>query len=161
MSRKLMGSLLAAAMLSVAPALALAQQSADQKAAEEQIRQLDQQWVEAVKNQDAGAIAEFYAKEGVIMPPNAELAQGREAIRKAWEGMLQLPEFSLQFGPSMIEIAEAGDMAYDIGTYKLSFKPAQSGIEDLGKYVVVWIKEDGDWKVAADIFNSDLPIQQK
>jgi hypothetical protein len=52
-------------------------------------------------------------------------------------------------------------MAYDIGTCQLSYKPAQNGIENLGKYVVVWIKEAGDWKVAADIFNSDLPIQQK
>ena len=64
MSRKLMGPLLALAMLSVAPALALAQQSADQKAAKEQIRQLDRQGVEAVKNQDAGAIADLYAKDG-------------------------------------------------------------------------------------------------
>jgi hypothetical protein len=83
MSRKSMGSIFAAATLSVAPALALAQQSADQKAAEEQIRQLDRQWVEAVKNQDAESIADFYPKDGVMMPPNAELAQGHEAIRTA------------------------------------------------------------------------------
>ena len=95
------------------------------------------------------------------MPPNAELAQGARRSARPGRGILQLPELSLEFEPSTIEIAEAGDMAHDIGTYKLSFKPAQSGIEDLGKYVIVWIKEDGDWKAAADIFNSDLPIQQQ
>jgi uncharacterized protein (TIGR02246 family) len=161
MRRESMGPMLAAVLLSVTPALAMAQQKSDQKGAEQQIRQLDQQWVEAVKSKDVGAIAEFYTEDGVIMPPNAELAQGREAIRKVWEGMVQLPNFSLNFEPSTIKTAEAGDMAFEIGTYKLAFKPAQGGIEDIGKYVVVWSKEDGDWKAVADIFNSNLPIQQQ
>jgi hypothetical protein len=30
-------------------------------------------------------------------------------------------------------------------------------VRDRGKYVVVWRKVRGDWKVAADIFNSDGP----
>ena len=40
-------------------------------------------------------------------------------------------------------------MALDRGTYRLG--------EDTGKYVVVWRKIGGEWKAAADIFNSDKP----
>ena len=111
-----MGSMLAAVVMSMAPALAIAQQSGDQKTAREQIRQLSHQWVEAIKNDDAGAIADLYAENGVMMPPNAALAQGQDAIRKAWDGILQLPEFTLDFAPSTIETAEAGDLAYEIGS---------------------------------------------
>jgi hypothetical protein len=30
-------------------------------------------------------------------------------------------------------------------------------VKDEGKYVVAWKKVDGAWKVAADIFNSNVP----
>ena len=160
MSRNWMGVMTAALLLGLASGHGMAQQKSDQQGAEQQIRKLDRQWVEAVKNKDAGAIADLYAEDGVLMPPNAQLAQGRDAIRDAWEGMLQLPNFSLQFEPTRIETAEAGDMAYEIGTYNLSFKPAPGEVEDAGKYVVVWTKEEGDWKAAADIFNSNMPLQQ-
>jgi ketosteroid isomerase-like protein len=37
--------------------------------------------------------------------------------------------------------------------------PKGSPIMDRGKYVAVWKKQaDGSWKVAAESFNSDLPV---
>jgi hypothetical protein len=31
--------------------------------------------------------------------------------------------------------------------------------EDESKYVKIWVKGDGDWKVAADIYNSNRPLE--
>lgn len=44
------------------------------------------------------------------------------------------------------------------GVYQMSFKdPSGKTISDRGKYITVWKKEaGGKWKVALDIFNSDL-----
>ena len=49
---------------------------------------------------------------------------------------------------------------YSIGTYELSFTdPKGRLIKDHGKYVTIWhTQADGSWKVALDIFNSDLPL---
>jgi ketosteroid isomerase-like protein len=47
-------------------------------------------------------------------------------------------------------------MALDRGTYKLAVAPNGTAKTDTGKYVVVWRKIGGEWKAAADIFNSDL-----
>ncbi len=91
------------------------------------------------------------------MPPNAPRVDGRGAIRGAWAGMLQLPNVSLTFAPTDIVIAEAGDMAYDIGTYNLGLDGPDGRIEDKGKYVVVWRKVNGEWRVMADIVNRDNP----
>ena len=44
-----------------------------------------------------------------------------------------------------------------IATYKLAVAPKGTPQTDAGKYVVVWRKVGGEWKAAADIFNSDLP----
>jgi len=46
------------------------------------------------------------------------------------------------------------------GTYELSFDgPGGVRIVDNGKYMTVWKKgTDGSWKVAADMFNTSLPL---
>ena len=57
-------------------------------------------------------------------------------------------------------VAGSGDLAYSTGTYQMS-APDDSGksITDHGKYVAVWKKQaDGNWKVAVDIWNTDLPL---
>ena len=65
---------------------------------------------------------------------------------------MQSPGFDLSFAPEQIVVSSSGDMAMDRGTYRLG--------PETGKYVVVWRKVDGDWKVAADIFNSDNPVSR-
>ncbi len=129
----------------------------DRAAEEQAIRDLEREWVAAVAAGDTLAIANFFAENGYFMPPNAPRVDGRGAIRGAWAGMLQLPNVSLTFAPTEIVIAEAGDMAYDIGTYNFGLDGPDGRIEDKGKYVVVWRKVNGEWKVVADIFNSDNP----
>lgn len=149
---------LAVPLVTQAPMTGLAQ-DVDLAAEEQQIRELNRQWVEWVAAKDVKAIADLYAEDGLIMPPNATQAEGPEAVGKVWESITQLPEVAMSFEPTTIEIAQSGDMAYDIGTYSLSFAADQGQVEDEGKYVVVWVKEGDDWKVAADIFNTNQPLQ--
>jgi uncharacterized protein (TIGR02246 family) len=137
------------------PIAGMAEETVDRQAEAEKIRELSRQWVEAVKAGDIETIAGMYTEDGLIMPSGAPQAQGPEAAGAVWAGMMELPDFSLDFTPTTIEVAEAGDMAYDIGTYRLAFTSEDGPVEDVGKYVVVWVKESDEWKAAADIFNSD------
>jgi ketosteroid isomerase-like protein len=43
-------------------------------------------------------------------------------------------------------------MAYDYGTASMTFP---DGAVQSMKYLVVWVREDGEWKVAADMFNAN------
>jgi ketosteroid isomerase-like protein len=70
---------------------------------------------------------------------------------------MQTPGFDLTFVPDQIIVSSSGDMALDRGTYRLAIAPDGTTQSDTGKYVVVWRKIGGDWKAAADIFNSNLP----
>jgi uncharacterized protein (TIGR02246 family) len=130
-------------------------QAAGAAAAETQIRKIDKQWVAAVAKKDPKAIAEFYTADGAILPPGAPIAQGHDAIAKTWKGFVDLKDFSLTFAPTKISVAKAGDMAYEIGTYALSFKTDKGPVQEKGKYVVVWKKVGKTWKAAADIFNNN------
>jgi hypothetical protein len=57
-----------------------------------------------------------------------------------------------------IEIIQAegfGDTAIDEGRYKLFLGNGQQA--DHGKYIVIWRKVDGSWKMDLDIWNSSMP----
>jgi len=141
---------LALLLLAISPAPA-----ADLKADEARIRALIGEWLDAVAAKDADRTAGFYTSDGVLMPQGVPAAIGTAAIATAWGGLYGMKDFSLTFEPSSITVAEAGDMAVDIGTYELSYTGESGKVADRGKYVVVWKKVDGDWKAAADIFNSN------
>ncbi len=134
---------------------AACQPTVDLAAEEQAIRDLDAQWVAAVQAGDAAQCASFYAADGYYLEPGLEPAIGPEAIEQAWADGLGVPDSELTFGPVKIVVAQAGDMAWEYGTYQY----AAPGIEDHGKYVVVWQKVDGEWKVVADIFNTDVPLE--
>jgi uncharacterized protein (TIGR02246 family) len=131
--------------------------AADRAADEQAIRAHADRWLQLVKAKDAGGIAQFYTEDGAVMPPNAPIGKGRGAVERAWASMMQTSGFDLTFTPEEIVVSSSGDMALDRGTYRLSVAPQGRQLTDTGKYVVVWRKVRGDWKAAADIFNSDLP----
>jgi uncharacterized protein (TIGR02246 family) len=131
--------------------------AADAAADEQAIRGQVDRWLKLVKAKDAAGISELYAEDGAVMPPNAPIGKGRPAIQQTWQSMMATPGFDLVFTPEQIVLSSAGDMALDRGTYRLTIAPAGTTITDTGKYVVVWRKVGGEWKAAADIFNSDLP----
>jgi uncharacterized protein (TIGR02246 family) len=133
----------------------------DTAADEQQVRDLEQQWLEAVEERDLDAIVDLFAEDGRIMPPNAETAMGRDSVREAWQGILDLPELDLSFAPTDVSVADSGDLAYTIGTYRLSFQSEdqEEPVQDSGKYVDIWEKVDGEWKVMVEMYNSNLPPQ--
>ena len=123
---------------------------------EQAIRALDAAWSQAAGAKDLDKTVSFYADDASMLPANAPIANGKDAIRAAWSQLMALPGFSLSFAPSKIVIAKAGDMAYEIGTFHFTLNDSQGKpATSVGKYVVNWQKRGGQWKVVADIFNDD------
>jgi uncharacterized protein (TIGR02246 family) len=127
----------------------------DAGADEQAIRGQVDRWLQLVKAKDAAGIAELYAEDGAVMPPNAPISKGRAAIRQTWASLMNTPGFNLTFKPEQIVLSSSGDMALDRGIYQLMIAPSGKAQNDTGKYVVVWRKIGNEWKAAADIFNSD------
>ena len=91
-------------------------------------------------------------------PPNATSAATKEAIRNVWKEMFASPGFVITWQPTKVQVGKSGDMGWVSGTYKLTMNDASGKpINDRGKYLEVWEKQtDGNWKCAADMWNSDL-----
>jgi uncharacterized protein (TIGR02246 family) len=124
---------------------------------EEAIRKADAEWSHAAEAKDLEKTVSFYAEDGSVLPFGAPIATGKEQVRQVWSHLMSLPGFSLTFAPTKVQVAKAGDLAYDVGTFALKLNDAQGNATTTpGKYVVVWKKQaDGAWKAVADIFNTD------
>lgn len=141
--------------LLLAAALAGCTTMADRNSEAAKIAALNKAWLDLVARRDAQAIGRLYAEDGAILPADQPIAIGPKEVAGVWAGFLKLPSFTLNFRTTKLDIAKSGDLASDLGTYSLAFDDGKRRVRDVGKYVVVWKKVDGKWKVAADIFNSD------
>jgi len=135
----------------------LQQQQADLKNEENAIRQADMDWSKAAASKDVDKVVSYYAEDGAIYPPNAPIASGKPGVKVEWTGMVNLPGFMVTWAPSRVDVARSADLAWSTGTYTMTTSVPGNPATDHGKYVAVWKKQqDGSWKVAANIFNSDL-----
>ncbi len=121
-------------------------------------RSLDEAFVRHANNKDAAAlVSAFYAADAQLLPPNAPLISGTEAIRQFWQGVLDAGGADVTLDTTLVEMS--GELAYGIGQYSFT-PPAASGgrTHERGKYLVVYRRQsDGSWKVGADMFSSDQP----
>jgi ketosteroid isomerase-like protein len=135
----------------------------DTRAADEAaIRQSDIAWSKVAEAKQLDAHNTYFLEDAVVLAPNEAMTAGKGAIRKMVGDMFATPGFAVKWQPTKVEAARSGDIGYSLGTYELSMNdPKGRPMADRGKYVTVWKKQaDGSWKVAVDMFNSDLPIAQ-
>jgi uncharacterized protein (TIGR02246 family) len=114
------------------------------------IRTLDSAWNKSAVDKNADQMASYYATDGVLMAPGEAMIKGRDAIKAAVTGMFGSPGFALTFSPD--QVTAKGDLAYEIGGYKITTSDKAGKLQtSTGKYVVVWARQaDGSWKVAVD-----------
>jgi uncharacterized protein (TIGR02246 family) len=127
--------------------------------AEAIIRNYGQEWAKHWNAKDLDKVVEAYASDAVYLPPHHAAVHGRDAIREYFKGPLAHGVAELNY--EVTYIRQSGDLAYDVGRYSMMV-PQKDGSRrpDRGKYLVVWKRQpNGDWKIAADSWSSDLPAQ--
>jgi uncharacterized protein (TIGR02246 family) len=131
----------------------------DTAAIKSAIADFNQKFAAAVAARDTDTVANSYADDAHLLPAGSPRSDGREAIRAAWVQFLGTPGLSLKFTSSDVMVAEAGDVAIDVGAYEMSMSgPKGQPIQDVGKYVTVLKKVGDQWKIVVDTFNSDKPM---
>ena len=104
-------------------------------------------YVAASNEGDAEALAELYADDALLLPPDHQPIRGREAIVDFWR---QGTDEGLEVSPLRLEVN--GDVAYMVGRYRLP--PTEAEDADSGQYVLCLKRQaDGAWKLTADIWN--------
>lgn len=97
---------------------------------------------------DAQAVAELYTEDAEVIAPGAPVARGRSAIAAAWQKAIDSGVKDLTLNTANVE--SSSDLACETGIVRLVAK--DGGITE-GRYVVVWKRTDGKWKLYRDIWN--------
>jgi ketosteroid isomerase-like protein len=116
-------------------------------------------WPRLTSTGHADSLAEFYAQNAVILPPNMKPTRGKEAIRTFFATLNTVkPTLTLRAD----SVWANGRSAVELGRWRWTWAPgaAPPGAPpvDSGKYIVRWVNEGGKWLMAQDIWNSDLAL---
>jgi ketosteroid isomerase-like protein len=123
------------------------QGAADKKALEARAAQ----WMEAYIGKDIEAMKSYYAQDAVLLPPDAPAIFGRDAILA---DLQEVFASGLSIELEDLEIKVENDLGYKAGRYRLTSEDGQ--LVDRGKYIEIWTKEDGNWVLHRDIWNSSV-----
>ena len=140
-------------LLLISAALCFGQKSSsDMRGA---IESANKEFMQAFAKGDSAAIAALYSEKGQLLQPNGEAISGRPGIQSYWKGAIAsgLKELKLE----TMEVEGMGDTAAEVGKY--SAVNAQGQAVDNGKYIVLWKRENGKWKLYRDIWNSNLAVK--
>lgn len=117
---------------------------------------VNEHFVEAFEHGNPAEALEVYTSQAEIEPPNELTQEGGPAIQAYWK---QLMDSGVKHAHmKTVELEPHGNTAYEIGEYQ--FEGDNGEIFDEGKYVIIWKREQGEWKWHRDIWNSILPVKQ-
>lgn len=122
----------------------------------EEIQAANNKCLEVVKTGDVDKIVQLYTVDAKVFTPSFSLVEGHRSIKIMWENILRGGSLNLKI--KTVSAEAVGDFAFEDGEYKL-LTPDEKAI-DRGKYVVVWKKEGGIWKIHRDIYNSDILLTE-
>ena len=119
----------------------------------------DVEWLEAGQAKDLDRWVSFHTDDASLLPPNAPIVTGKEAIRAFVSKLISTPGWAASWQTTKIEVSRSGDLAYSYGPQQTTVDDAEGNpVTDQQKWVAVWKKQpDGSWKCAVLILNSDGP----
>ena len=125
--------------------------------AEVSLRKISQDWAFACNTKHLDDVVGLYAADAIVMRPNVPPIRGTAAIREYFFAALDAGLGEVEFEPLRVEIF--GDIGFEAGRCKM-LVPSASGKrrEERGKYLMISHKQDGEWKMIADTWSTDLSL---
>ena len=105
-------------------------------------------FVELFLKGDARGVAGLYTENARVVAPGSPVAIGRPEIELFWRGVIESEVKDVALSTEHVE--PSGELAVEDGTVRLV---AKDGTVTVQRYVVVWKRVDGQWKLHRDIWN--------
>ena len=100
---------------------------------------------------DLQGIGDCYTEDAQMLVANMEAIRGRAAIRAVFK-FTAVRGHTLEFQSQ--ELDRAGETAIEVGSYLR--RRADGSLFDRGKYMVIWKRVAGEWKIHRDMFSTSL-----
>ena len=100
---------------------------------------------------------DFCAADALVLRSNVPPVRGTAAIREFFFAVLDAGLGEVEMEPLRVELF--GDVAYEAGRCKMLVPVAMGKRrEERGKYLMIFMRQGGEWKAAADCWSSDLSL---
>jgi uncharacterized protein (TIGR02246 family) len=119
------------------------------------IMRANEKWMDFYRRHDAAGIASLYTEDAEVLPPNSDFVRGKPAIAGLFQALFDMGIRMIELHTG--EVEQHGDAAFEISTATL--RGGSGEVLDNAKYIVIWNREGGIWKLHRDIFNSSTPAQ--
>lgn len=130
----------------------------DLSRAEAAVRAITQEWVLACNTKHLDDLLELYSPDALVLRSNYPPIRGAAAVREFFFGALDAGLGEVEIEPLRVDVV--GELAYEAGRCK-ALIPGSTGKrrEERGKYLWVLQRQpNGEWKVVADCWSSDLTL---
>lgn len=130
----------------------------DMSRAEAAVRRIAHEWVLACNTKHLDDLLDLYVPDALVLRSNCPPVRGAAAVREFFFGALDAGLGEAEVEPLRVEVV--GDLAYEAGRCK-ALIPGAAGKrrEERGKYLWVCARQsNGEWKLAADCWSSDLTL---
>ena len=135
-------------------------QSVDVDAEKQSISTRTEEWFAVEARRDMEASLSFMTPDVIIHTEGSPAIVGLDAARTLYEEFFKIPFVDLEFLPRSIEIAESGELAYDVGPFNFVFEGDDIPEKTPAKSLLIWKKVDGQWKNVALSFTGSAAPQQ-
>jgi ketosteroid isomerase-like protein len=133
-----------------------AEVKADPEKEASNIRQQVSAFTEEFKRGDTFAMAARYSSDALVMPPNSQVIRNND-IASFWAGAMKMGIKNMRL--DIQDVSGNGEWMIETGNYEMYGD--NNNALDKGKYVAVWKKENGTWKMYRDIWNTSMPSAKK
>lgn len=131
----------------------------DMQKLESEIHDLLTLTVEMFNNKDLDGLVNRFTEDGTLKIPNNPIVSGHNALRVNYENNLQLENFNILLNVIKIKISKAGDMAFVLSDYAVSFDIPTGKFQDEGKTLLALQRVNDEWKIAAENLSSNGSVQ--
>lgn len=119
--------------------------------------------VEAIKSQitqfskylmagERDKVVDMYTSDAKIFPSDTDILEGEE-LSNYWNPTGERTWITTYHKVTPVEIKVWGNEAYDYGYYEGTSSNGDQSSDWRGKYVIIWKKVEGEWKIYLDIWN--------
>jgi uncharacterized protein (TIGR02246 family) len=125
--------------------------------AEVAVRKLSQDWALACNTKHLDDLISLYTADAIVLRPNVPAVRGMAAIREFFFAVLDAGLGEVELESQRADVI--GDVGYEAGRCKM-LVPSTTGKrrEERGKYLVISQKQEGEWKIVADCWSTDLSL---
>lgn len=120
---------------------------------------------EAYRTLDVEKVANLYTETAAYLPPANDILKGRAAIRPTFQSFfdwIKNEGRTMTISFRIFQRKVDKNLAYDVGIYTIrQFKDGKETGTGQGKFIVVAVKEKGNWRFQVDGYSDLKPPDKK